>query len=338
MRPAVRLSAALAIAAGLALAPTIAATWGNTGHRLVGVLAVEGLPDEVPAFLRGKAAMAELGELAREPDRSKGAGRIHDTNRDPAHFVDLGEDGKVLGGPLMTDLPSTRAEYEKSLQAAGTDSWKAGYLQYSTIDAYQQLVKDFGYWRVDVAAAKKAKGARKAWYKADRARREKLLLANLGNLAHYVGDGSQPLHVSIHYNGWGDYPNPKGYTTEKIHGPFESEFVAGAVTAPMARAAMKPFTDCGCPIEKRVLAYLTRTQTYVDPLYRMWGEGAFRPGSTKGADFAAERIGAGASELRDLIVLAWRDSATVKVGWPTVSVADVESGKVDPWDSMVGLD
>ena len=36
-----------------------------------------------------------------------------------------------------------RADYEALLQAAGTDSWKAGYLQYSIVDQYQQLTLDF---------------------------------------------------------------------------------------------------------------------------------------------------------------------------------------------------
>ena len=35
----------------------------------------------------------------------------------------------------------------------------------------------------------------------------------MGVMGHYVGDGSQPLHTTVHFNGWvGD--NPKGYTTE----------------------------------------------------------------------------------------------------------------------------
>jgi len=337
MRPAIRLSA-LAAVLGLTLIPATAGTWGNSGHRMVGVLAVQALPTEVPAFLRGPIAAEEMGELAREPDRSKGSGRIHGTNRDPAHFVDIHDDGTVLGGPKFTDLAPTRAEYETQLRAAGVDSWKAGYLQYAMIDGYQQLVRDFGYWRVTAYAEKHARGAKKAWYRKDRIRREKLLYANLGNLAHYVGDGSQPLHTSTHYNGWGDYPNPEGFTTERIHGPFEEEFVAGAVTPAMAKAAMAPFTDCKCTIDKRVLGYLGKTNTYVIPLYRMWGEGAFRPGQSKGSEFAAERIGAGASELRDIIVLAWRDSAGAKVGWPIIAVADVEAGKVDPYLSLVGDD
>ena len=337
MRSAVRLSA-LAAVLGLSLIPATAGSWGNTGHRMVGVLAVQALPAEVPAFLRGQKAAEEMGELAREPDRSKGSGKLHGTNRDPAHFVDIHDDGTVLGGPKFADFPSTRAEYETSLRAHGIDTWKAGYLQYAMVDGYQQLVHDFGYWRVLTAAEKKARGKQKAWYRKDRIRREKLLYANLANFAHYVGDGSQPLHATTHFNGWGDYPNPKGYTTERIHGPFEGDFVKGAVSAEMARSAMVPFADCQCPVEKRTVAYLSRTQTFVDPLYRMWGEGAFRPGQTKGAEFAAERLGAGASELRDLIVMAWRESATTKVGWPAVAVADVEAGKVDPYLSLVGED
>jgi hypothetical protein len=50
------------------------------------------------------------------------------------------------------------------------------------------------------------------------------------------------------------------------------------------------------------------------------------------------RLAAGASELRDLIAAAWRDSATVRVGWPVVNVADVETGTADPWDSLYGVD
>ncbi|MBX3480981.1 MAG: S1/P1 Nuclease [Caulobacter sp.] len=320
------------------LVVTQAMAWGNTGHRLIGMLAVESLPAELPAFLQGKEAVRAIGELAREPDRWKGAGKIHDTDRDPAHFLDLGDDGRILGGPLLTDLQPTRADYEKALQAAGTNSWQAGYLQYSIIDGYQQLVKDFGYWRVTAAAEKRSVGHRKRWYKADRLRREQLILRDLGEFAHYVGDGSQPLHATVHYNGWGDYPNPKGYTTDRIHGPFEGAFVAGSVTQTGAREAMRPFEDCGCPIEKRVIGYLTTTQTQVEPLYALWKDGGFKDKDPRGQVFATVRVAAGASELRDLTVLAWRESATTKVGWPAVSVADVEAGKADPWEAMLGAD
>ena len=74
--------AALALAVAAAAAPSVALAWGNTGHRIVGELAMEALPVEVPAFLRTPQAVTDVGELSREPDRSKGSGKIHDHDRE----------------------------------------------------------------------------------------------------------------------------------------------------------------------------------------------------------------------------------------------------------------
>ncbi|MDB5470511.1 MAG: Nuclease [Caulobacter sp.] len=327
-------------AAGLigAIAVTQALAWGASGHRLVGQLAVEVLPAEIPAFLRGKKAVAAMGELAREPDRWKGAGKLHDADREGAHFVDLDDAGLVMGVMPLADLKATRADYEKALQTAGTDGWKAGWLQYSIIDGYQQLTMDFRYWRVLTAMEKRAKGQQKAWYKADRLRREQLILRDMGEFAHYVGDGSQPLHTSIHYNGWGDFPNPGGYTNDRIHGPFEGEFVARNVTLAGARAALPAPRDCACTIEQRTVAYLGRTNAETGPLYAMWTQGAFKANDARAVDFTTRRVAEGGAELRDMVVMAWRESATGKIGWPAVAVEDVAAGKADPWTSLLGKD
>jgi len=45
--------------------------------------------------------------------------------------------------------------------------------------------------------------------------REKITLHDIGIWSHYVGDASQPLHVSVHLNGWGNFPNPNGYSDSK---------------------------------------------------------------------------------------------------------------------------
>ncbi len=42
---------------------------------------------------------------------------------------------------------------------------------------------------------------------------EAAIIFYAGWLGHYVGDGSQPLHVTVNYNGWTG-PNPHGYTTD----------------------------------------------------------------------------------------------------------------------------
>jgi hypothetical protein len=331
--------AILAAAAAVALVPNHALAWGSTGHRIIGELAMRRLSADLPAFLRTPQAAVDVGEYSREPDRSKGAGKIHDHDRDAAHFVDVEDDGRILGGPRLDALPPTRAEYEGQLRAAGQDSWKAGYLPYATVDRYQQLVKDLAYWRVLRAAeANPTWKANRAWFATDRLRREGQILKTIGELSHFVGDGSQPLHVTSHYNGWGDYPNPQGFSTAKLHGPFESDLVQANVRAPAVAALMTPFRSCNCPIEKRVVEYLTATSRFVVPFYEMENAGGLKPGDPRGPAFATQRIAVGASELRDLVTEAWRASANQTVGWKPVSVADVVAGKVNPYPALYGID
>ena len=324
----------------LALAtPSTLFAWGGTGHRLLGAAAIRALPAEVPAFLRSPQAAVDVGELSREPDRSKGAGKLHDQDRDPGHFIDLDEDGKVLGGPPMLPLAATRADFATQLRTAGLDEWKTGYLPYSIIDRYQQLTSDFAYWRVLKAAeANPAWKTHKGWFTQDRIRREALILKTVGELSHFVGDGSQPLHVTSHFNGWGDGPNPQGYSRARLHGPFESDLVQATVKPAAVAAKMAPLRLCGCTIEQRVSTYLAATGQTVIPFYEMEKAGGMAPGDPRGTAMAVARIAVGASELRDVIVEAWRASANSKVGWRPVAVQDVLSGKIDPYPALYGID
>src|SRR6202034_3625819 len=69
---------------------------------------------------------------------------------------------------------------------------------------------------------------------------EAAIIFYAGWLGHYVGDGSQPLHVTIQYNGWVG-PNPHGYTTEhQIHWQFEGPFVGANMHRPEVEAKMTP--------------------------------------------------------------------------------------------------
>ena len=233
----------IAIAAALvtALTPSSVFAWGGSGHRMIGVAAMQALPAELPAFLKTPEAIVDVGEYSREPDRIKGAGRAFDSDRDPGHFLDLNDDGTVLGGPKVTSLPARRQDYEKALQAAGADNWKAGYLPYSILESCQQLTEDFAYWKaLKFAEANPAWAGHRAFFTADRVRREGQILIAIGELSHYVGDGSQPLHVTVHFNGWGDFANPNGYSQAKLHSPFEGVLVRETVTPQAVAKAMNP--------------------------------------------------------------------------------------------------
>ncbi len=333
---------AAACVLAVAAVPGAVSAWGNTGHRMVGVAAMHGLPEELPAFLRTSGAAADVGELSREPDRSKGGGQPHDRERDTAHFIDLTDDGHVLtgAGPSIDNLPTLKSQYDAALVAAGGDVDDAGYLPYAIMDAYQQLGRDFAYWRILNAAEGRETDLQKlAWYRADRNRREALILRDIGQLSHFVGDGSQPLHASIHFNGWGDFPNPEGFTlSRQTHGAFEGAFVARAVRQEAVEQAMAAPQLDGFQLKPRVVAYLKTTLSQATPFYRLEKAGGFVDVDPRGAAFATERVAAGAAELRDLIILSWRSAGEASIGWPAVKVAEVEAGTADPWLALVGAD
>lgn len=325
--------------AAVLLAPASAGAWGATGHRLVSGVAVEALPPELPAFLRKQGAAEEVAELSREPDRWRDSGRVHDAERDPGHFIDLDDDGRTPAGLALTGLPPTRAAYEVALNNMRVEVSDAGDLPYAITDAWQQLAKDFAYWRaLNAAAPRRGDRAHRTWLRRDLRRREGLIMRDLGVLGHFVGDASQPMHVSIHTNGWGDHPNPRNYTRARIHASFEGEFVRRNAAAPAVRARLAAPSACACPIEARVAAYLTASWRQVEPLYALERAGGFEGTDARGTAFVTERLAAGASELRDLTVEAWRTSARMTVGYPQLRVTDIEAGRTDPFDSLFGKD
>ncbi len=84
----------------------------------------------------------------------------------------------------------------------------------------------------------------------------------------------------------------------------------------------------------RTADYLAVTQAQVVPFYTLEKAGAFKAPTPKGLDFTTKAVARGASELRDMIVDAWRLSDSESVGYPGVKVSDVEAGKADPYDSL----
>jgi hypothetical protein len=324
----------------LALVSIQAWAWGATGHRLVSTVGMQSLPAFVPAFLRTPEAVTWAAELGREPDRSKGSGPSHDRDSDPGHFVNLGDSGLVADVVPFNPLAPNREKYDSALREHGFDEYQVGFLPYSIIDGWQQIRKDLAYWRADVAGGRLAKKEEeRAWYEQDRKIREMLTLRDIGYWSHFVGDASQPLHVSIHYNGWGNYPNPEAFTNDKgVHANFEGAYVASEIQLEDVIAALPSARTLGCGIEEQTVSYLVETNQQVAPLYRLEKQGAFAVGHALGKPFVTARLAAAAAELRDLVIAAWTCSEAVAVGYPPVPVKNIESGITDPYFPMVGGD
>jgi hypothetical protein len=307
---------------------------------MIGEFAMQSLPAELPAFLKKAEAARQVAEVAREPDRAKGASAPYDSDANAAHHVNVGDDLKIARGPSLAALPANREAYDAALRAMGTNQYRAGYLPYAIIDSWQQVVMDFAYWRADVAGARYAKTpAERSWFLQDQWIREGLTIRDLGYLAHFVGDGSQPLHVSVHADGWGNYPNPQNFSTTKgLRARFEATIVGSRITAKDITVHVAPYRDCRCTVQRRISDYLSATQREVVALYQIEKSGGFSANPDSGKIFVSKRVAAGVSELRDLITDAWRRSADVSVGSPPIAVRDIESGRISGFNALRGVD
>lgn len=334
--------AAAALVSGLFLVciPDLALAWGAGGYRLVGQLASQSLPAEIPEFLRTPEAGRQVAEVARQPDWSRGAGDPHDADSDPANYVLVGDDLKISGGPLLSALPANRQAYDAALRRAGSSQYSAGYLPYAIIDGWQQLAMDLAYWRADFAGARWAKAPdERSWFLKDQYVREGLTIRDLGYLAHFVANGGQPMNVSVHSNGWGNYPNPQKFSTAKdLRTRFEGTVVKSRITEMDISAAMTPYRDCRCAIQRRVSDYLLATQKQVINLYRIEKSGGLAGDTSEDRSFVVTRLAAATSGLRDLILDAWRVSSGFSVGSPAIAVRDIEAGKTNAFGSMRGSD
>jgi len=326
---------------GIGLSLTLAqsaSAWGLQGHYMISTAATKALPDSLPAFVRSDAAVAEIGALGPELDRSKGAGEPHDLDLDPNHYVDFDDNAKV-GGVDLDALPGSRRDYDTALRKEGGNEYSLGSLPYALEDGWEQVRVDFAMWRVDrVGETKAATAPDRAWFATARALREILTLRDIGVWSHYVGDASQPLHTTIHFNGWGKYPNPGGYSDARdLHSRFESTFVRAHATLADVSAHMRPYKTCACTIQRHIAQYLHATLSQVIPLYEIDKRGGFASGSPEAVDFVRARLGDGATMLRDLIVDAWEESANVKVGYPRgITPKEAEAGSAVPTRSLYG--
>jgi hypothetical protein len=284
--------------------PQAAYSWGNRGHSVIDRTAVDALPADGPVFLKkyvdyvaGAASLPDSWRETSEPFTKIEEDPNHGWFREQFQF--------------MTTIPRSRYEfvlalYREQLRIEKTDPETArrmnvrwtGTLPYAAIEVYGRLVADMRELR-----KARAKGK-------DTAALEQSCAFYVAWMGHYIGDGSMPLHNTIHHDGW-QGPNPKGYTRDpKIHSRFESQYVEAI------GLTEKDIIDrLGAPghlegdVFDLILAHVDESGSNVEAIYKLDKRNAFADKQDAEArEMVYSRVAAGARMLRDLVYRAWLES------------------------------
>lgn len=278
--------------------PTASIPWGADGHRMAARASVDRLPDAIPAFFRD--ARGQLAWLNPEPDRWRiREMREMDVAWSYDHHIDL------ENVPEPAREASHRYAFLQALDHLERPERDAGLLPYRILELQQRLTSMWIRWH-------RSTDPRERRWIEDR------IVSDAGILGHYVTDGSQPHHTTIHFNGWNasgarTAPNPEGFTTSRdFHRRFEAAFVSAHVEEPSVRGRVpRAPRDLGDTnqVRRAVWDYLADTHGHVWTLYRLEQRHGFDPQAepaSETVEFAEERLAAGAAMLRDLWWTAYR--------------------------------
>lgn len=303
-----------------------ARAWDYEGHRFINQTALSLLPTNFPSWVREPAAQERIGFLGGELDRWRNTPHYplrHANN--PDHYLDL-EDLVPLELSI-TNLPIFRYEFVAHLARvrlthpdrfppiAATndlDRTKAlpGFLPWTIAEQFARLKSAFS----SLAAYEKLGKPEEI----DNARANVIYL--LGLLGHAVGDASQPLHTTRHYNGWvGD--NPNGYaTTRSFHGWIDGGYLRRVgiphdaiqkLTRPAKTLRVLPTTASDDPVFREACAFIGAQFERMEPLYQLDKAGGLSgrpPRGLEGQAFLGEQLARAANFLADLWLTAFEQA------------------------------
>jgi hypothetical protein len=301
-----------------------ARAWDYEGHHAVNELALASLPSDFGIELT-PALKTRIAFLAGEPDRWRNTPELALKHvNGPDHYFDL-EDIQLLG--LTPDtLPPLRYDFVDDLALAraahpgrfpridpdrDADHTREldGFLPWAITENYDKLESDFS----TLKALRQYGGT-----PVEIANAEADCVYVMGVMGHFVGDGSQPLHTTKHFNGWvGD--NPRGYTTRaNFHawidggyfrktGGIRVDQLVGQIQ-PAARMANAADQD---GIFHDVVNYIVEQNKDVEPLYQMEKDGQLTGVGDKGKEglpFLDGQLVKAGQMLGNLWLTAWLDA------------------------------
>ncbi len=314
----------LGAAAALALLASPARAWESAGHRIVTQCALDSLPADFPAFVRDPAHLKRLLYVAGLPDRWSHAPDLPLKHVNwPDHYLDVEQFPQAGLDPrqvpsfrndFIVEFARARAAHPDQFPPAqpGTDpehsrGWP-GFLPWSATESYYQLKTAFSALKVFRELGTPEEIANGEWD----------VIFLMGTLSHYVGDLSQPLHTTIHHDGWAG-PNPHGYTTVAgFHTWIDSGLIAKArLTYDDVKARVRPAapvslalrSDGRDPVFAETMEFLLEQNQLVEPLYQLeaaakLGHGKY-PVSPEGQEFILSQLAKGGQYLGALYLSAW---------------------------------
>lgn len=301
--------------------------WNYEGHRMVNQLALSSLPEDFPDFVHQPDNAERIAFLAGEADRWRNNPALplkHYNGLD--HYFDaeqLASSG--LSTDSVSDLrysfavefakgrlahPENFPEIDSDKNQDNTKEWP-GFLPWAITEYYGKLKSAFSY----------LKTFQKAGTTEEVSNAQANVLYLMGVMGHYVGDGAQPLHTTIHHNGWsGD--NPERYTRwGGIHSWIDGGFIAKAEittekllrqVTPVRAFELEEQSDGRDPLFVAAMNYLMAQNAQVVPFYKMEKDDRFKAAQVSedpsGREFIEGQLLRGGEMLGAIWQTAWENA------------------------------
>jgi hypothetical protein len=318
----------LAVLTALQLGLQLAQAWDYEGHRTVNQLALASLPTNFPAFVRSPAAQQRIAFLAGEADRWR---NVQDVTfghvSGPDHYIDLEQlndyglkpealpifryDFVAQLGIIRKEHPDKFPEIDPSRNKEHTREL-IGFVPWAIAENYAKLKSCFAYLKAFEEHGGTPEEIANA--QAD-------IVYVMGQMGHYVGDASQPLHTTVHHHGWVGN-NPQGYKTESgIHSWIDGGYfrkVGGAdlkgLQAKLRPAQLVSLNGRTTKPEEMfqvAILFVIDANKLVEPLYKLDKEGKLTGEGEKGLEgkaFLEGQLMKSGQLLGDIWYSAWQQA------------------------------
>lgn len=318
--------------------------WDYEAHRLINQLALASLPKDFPAFAFTAEARERITFLSGEPDRWRNTPDLELRHANgPDHYISLEELPRYDLTPET--LPPLRYDFVAQIARSrgahperflpidpnrDTDhTWElCGFLPWTMAEYYAKLKTEFSYLKTF-----QERGGTPE--EIDNAQAN--IVYTMGVMGHFYGDATQPLHTTIHFNGWVGY-NPHHYTTDRaFHAWIDGGYIVKAnisddladMKKKIRPAQLVTYDGQPAPPEQifpAVVAFIVEQNKMVEPLYKLDREHKLTGDDElgmQGVPFIEGQLVKAGQFLGDMWYTAWQQA-------PMNEYRDRDEGGINP--------